>query len=91
MLQERIQQQAQEESETKSGTRWKSAKEKGSIRAYAKDVQEKHKKKAAAATTRPDPTTKATASARRTARENNATGNFSTKSKAHSFVLFTVD
>lgn len=84
MLQERIQQQAQEESEVKSssGTRWKSARDKGSIRSYAKDVQEKHKKKLASATTtaKVDPNTRATAAARRSARENNTSGGYANKS-----------
>jgi hypothetical protein len=54
MLQERLRQQQQEaEVNAKvtagSSARWKSAKpEKGSIRSYAKDVQEKQKKRAEA-------------------------------------------
>lgn len=80
----------QEASDAKSssggGTRWKSARENSSIRAYAKDVQEKHKKKTL---TKPDPSTRATAAARRTARETKATGDFSNKSTFQYHIYIT--
>lgn len=72
-----MEQQEASEAKSSGGTRWKSARENSSIRAYAKDVQEKHKKKTL---TKADPATKATASARRTARETKASGDFSSKS-----------
>jgi hypothetical protein len=71
-----MEQQEASEAKLASGTRWKSARGDGSIRAYAKDVQEKHKKKL---TAKPDPNTRATAAARRTARESKASGDFSSK------------
>lgn len=78
ILKERMEQQEASEAKlaSASGTRWKSARGDGSIRAYAKDVQEKHKKKL---TSKPDPTTRATAAARRTVRESKASGDFSSK------------
>lgn len=81
MLQERIQQQAQEDlaatSTGSGGTKWRGASEKASIRSYAKDVQEKHKKKVA---TKADPALKATAAARRETRQVNApTSGFASK------------
>ena len=71
-----MEQQEASEAKLASGTRWKSARGDGSIRAYAKDVQEKHKKKL---TSKPDPTTRATAAARRTVRESKASDDFSSK------------
>lgn len=78
ILQERMKQQSIEDADaTKNGTRWKSSNpERGSIRAYAKDVQEKHQKKKAE---KPDATLKATASARRQVRQNNSEGGFNVK------------
>eukprot|EP01041_Mallomonas_annulata_P008068 gene8068-16554_t len=79
MLQERLKQD--EESlppSDKSGTKWKSARQdKGSIRSYAKDVHEKIKNKPTIQSS--DPNAKATAKARRSARDNEQGVNFKNK------------
>jgi hypothetical protein len=84
MLQERmLQQQLADEAVLKpGGSRWGSARtDKGSIKSYAQDVQEKHKKRAAAAA---DPAARATAEGRRHARaaEAAAVNDFRSKGKA---------
>lgn len=76
MLQERM---ASEEDIPKKGgdSHWKTARtDRGGMTTYAKDVQEKNKKRP---TQRPDPATKATAAVRRTNRLVNSSGGFDNK------------
>lgn len=78
MLHEKVKEEESAVPEKSGGARWKSARsDKGSIRAYAKDVQEKHKTKMATIS-KMDPLAKATAKGRREAREADA-GNYKTK------------
>ena len=80
-LQERMQQEQLADSAVvkKGGSRWRSARtDKGSVTSYAKDVQEKYKKKSAA-DGGGDPVMRAPASVRRAARETMAAETFSSK------------
>ena len=78
MLQERMKQE--DESSPKSGNvRWKSARaDKGTVRSYAKDVQEKIKRRSAESD---NSSSKATSKGRRIARAEAESGNFKSKSK----------
>lgn len=79
ILHEKVKEEEQAIPEKSGGARWKSARaDKGSIRDYAKDVQEKHKTKMATIG-KMDPLAKAPAKGRREAREADA-GNYKSKS-----------
>jgi hypothetical protein len=79
MLQERM--SSEEEKPKKGGdSHWKTARtDRGGVTTYAKDVQEKNKKRT---TQRPDPAAKATAAARRTNRQVNSSGGYDNKGKS---------